>query len=105
MQETKLKGYVNIKGYRVIADKDINPGKFGFGIHHASEKSYFFSSENQIVIREWMKALKKATISRDYRSTCLHGPCRSTRLIVISMQSRSFRRLTSPPSLLPLRKR
>jgi len=104
MQETKIKGYVNITGSKVVPDENINPGQYGFRITHDNEKSHFFSSEEQIVIREWMKALMKATISRDYQSKCLHGSRLSTRLIIISMQSQSCRRSTSPPSLLPSRK-
>ena len=105
MQETKLKGYVNIKGYKVIADKHTNPGKYGFCIMHTSKKPHFFSSEVQTDIREWINALMKASISRDYKRTWLHCSRRSTRVIIVSMQSRSCRRSTLPQSLLPLRKR
>ncbi|KAL6307047.1 hypothetical protein BKA93DRAFT_770292 [Sparassis latifolia] len=64
--ETKIKGYVNIIGYRVVADENVDPGRYGFRIIHDTDKTYYFSSEEQMVIREWMKALMKATISRDY---------------------------------------
>ncbi|OBZ70468.1 TPR repeat-containing protein C19B12.01 [Grifola frondosa] len=43
--ETKIKGYINIV-----------------------DKAHYFSSDEQVVIREWMKALMKATINRDYTS-------------------------------------
>ena len=68
LQETKIKGYVNIVGYKVIADENIDPGRYGFRIVHDSDKTHYFSHEEQLVIREWMKALIKATISRDYAS-------------------------------------
>lgn len=61
----KIKGYVNMKGYKVIADENTNPGKYGFKILHESEKPHYFSSDDPIVVREWMKALMKATIGRD----------------------------------------
>ncbi|KAF8513895.1 hypothetical protein JB92DRAFT_2830233 [Gautieria morchelliformis] len=64
--ETKIKGYINAQGYKVIADENANPGKYGFRIVHDTEPSHFFSSEEQVVVREWMKALMKATIDRDY---------------------------------------
>ncbi|EPQ58889.1 hypothetical protein GLOTRDRAFT_135903 [Gloeophyllum trabeum ATCC 11539] len=64
--ETKLKGYINIVGYRVVADENVDPGRYGFKIVHDTERSHFFSSDEQLVIREWMKALMKATIGRDY---------------------------------------
>lgn len=61
----KIKGYVNMRGYKVIADENTNPGKYGFKILHESEKPHYFSSDDAIVVREWMKALMKATIGRD----------------------------------------
>ncbi|CAL1699992.1 unnamed protein product [Somion occarium] len=64
--ETKIKGYVNILGYRVQADENVDPGRYGFQIVHDTDKTHYFSSDEQIVIREWMKALMKATITRDY---------------------------------------
>ncbi|EIW76259.1 hypothetical protein CONPUDRAFT_139675 [Coniophora puteana RWD-64-598 SS2] len=64
--ETKIKGYINIVGYRVIADENIDPGRYGFRIVHDTDKTHFFSSEEQLVIREWMKSIMKATIGRDY---------------------------------------
>lgn len=69
MQETKIKGYINITGYKVIPDENINPGQYGFRITHDHGKEHSFSSEEQLVIREWMKALMKTSISRDYQST------------------------------------
>ena len=69
MQETKIKGYLNIVGYKVLADENVDPGRYGFRIVHDTEKSHFFSSEEQLIVREWMKALMKATITRDYTST------------------------------------
>ncbi|KAJ3556322.1 hypothetical protein NM688_g2090 [Phlebia brevispora] len=64
--ETKIKGYINIVGYKVIADENIDPGRYGFRIVHDSDKTHYFSHDEQMVIREWMKALMKATISRDF---------------------------------------
>jgi len=55
-------------GYKVIADENTNPGHYGFRIIHDTQKAHFFSSEEQVVVREWMKALMKATIGRDYSS-------------------------------------
>lgn len=62
----KIKGYVNMKGYKVIADENTNPGKYGFKILHETEKPHYFSSEDPILVREWMKALMKSTIGRDH---------------------------------------
>ena len=67
-QETKIKGYINIFGYKVIVDENVNPGRYGFRLIHDTDKTHYFSSDEQSVVREWMKALMKATIGRDYTS-------------------------------------
>ncbi|KIY43160.1 hypothetical protein FISHEDRAFT_62927 [Fistulina hepatica ATCC 64428] len=64
--ETKYKGCICIIGYRVTSDENLNPGRYGFRIDHDSEKSHYFSDDDSTVIREWMKAIMKATIARDY---------------------------------------
>ncbi|KAI8989868.1 hypothetical protein BD414DRAFT_460138 [Trametes punicea] len=64
--ETKIKGYLNIAGYKVFADENVDPGRYGFRIVHDQEKPHYFSSDEHLVVREWMKALMKATITRDY---------------------------------------
>lgn len=56
-------------GYKVLADENVDPGRYGFRIVHDTEKSHYFSSDEQLVVREWMKALMKATITRDYMSS------------------------------------
>ena len=61
-----MKGYINITGYKVVADDTINPGRYGFRIFHDVNKSHAFASDEHAVIRDWMKALMKATIGRDY---------------------------------------
>lgn len=70
-QETKIKGYVNIVGYRIISDENIDPGRYGFRLVHDTDRDHFFSSDEQVIIREWMKALMKATIDRDYTSASI----------------------------------
>jgi hypothetical protein len=70
-QETKIKGYVNIIGYKVVADENANPGRYGFKIIHETDKTHFFSSDQHTVVREWMKAIMKATIGRDFSSECI----------------------------------
>lgn len=66
--ETKIKGYVNIVGYKVVADENVDPGRYGFKLVHDSDKVHYFSHDEQLIIREWMKALIKATISRDFNN-------------------------------------
>ncbi|KAF5322385.1 hypothetical protein D9619_000742 [Psilocybe cf. subviscida] len=64
--ETRIKGYIHIIGYKVTVDENVDPGRYGFRIDHDSDKTHFFSSEEKTIIREWMKAIMKATIGRDY---------------------------------------
>jgi hypothetical protein len=61
-----VKGYINIHGYKVVADDTIHPGRYGFRIIHDANKPHVFASDEHTVVREWMKALMKATIDRDY---------------------------------------
>lgn len=69
-----------MKGYKVIADENTNPGKYGFKILHEHEKPHYFSSDDPVVVREWMKSLMKATIGRDHSCEfrtihACHHPC------------------------------
>lgn len=52
----------------MVADENIDPGKYGFKLLHDSDRSHFFSSDEQMIVRGWMRALMKATIDRDYTS-------------------------------------
>jgi len=49
-------------------DENIDPGRYGFRIDHDNDKTHYFSSEEKTVVRDWMKAIMKATIGRDYTS-------------------------------------
>ncbi|KAF8806186.1 hypothetical protein BYT27DRAFT_7191502 [Phlegmacium glaucopus] len=64
--ETRIKGYIHIVGYKVTVDENVDPGRYGFRIDHDHDKTHYFSSEEKSVIRDWMKAIMKATILRDY---------------------------------------
>ena len=68
LQETKIKGYTNVTGYKITPDEDIKPGNYGFKMEHPNDKTHMFYSVTQSAIREWMKALMKSTIERDYSS-------------------------------------
>lgn len=57
-----------MQGYKVLADENANPGNYGFKIVHDREAPHSFSLQEPGLVRDWMKALMKATISRDYSS-------------------------------------
>lgn len=64
--EDHVKGRIDLKGHRIIVDESSN-GSYGFRlVGPGVEKPHFFSSSDQREIRDWMKALMKATIQRDY---------------------------------------
>lgn len=65
--EDRVKGRIDLRGHRIIVDENTNPGSYGFRlVGPGSEKPHYFSSSEQGQIRDWMKALMKATIARDY---------------------------------------
>lgn len=53
-------------------DEKVDPGRYGFRIDHDHDKTHYFSSDEKMVVREWMKAIMKATIDRDYSSAFLN---------------------------------
>jgi hypothetical protein len=55
-------------GYRVVADENIDSGRYGCKLVHDADRPHFYSSDEQMAVREWMKAFMKATIERDYSS-------------------------------------
>ena len=52
----------------MTVDENVNPGRYGFRIEHEEEKTHYFSSDEKVIVRDWMKAIMKATIERDYTS-------------------------------------
>lgn len=66
--KANVEGHVNIVGCRVVPDENINPGSYGFKLLRGVEDIHFFSSGDQTVVREWMKALLKPNIKRYNKS-------------------------------------
>ncbi|KAF8489479.1 hypothetical protein F5888DRAFT_1808828 [Russula emetica] len=62
--KSKVEGHVNVAGYRVVPDDTI--GSYGFKLLRGSDRVHYFSSDDQMFIREWIKALRKPSIKRDY---------------------------------------
>ena len=73
-------------------DENANPGNYGFRLV-GGDKPHFFSSPEQQVVREWMKALMKATIARDY-SVAVTSSCNIPTIPLAEAQAMSPR----PPS-------
>lgn len=64
--KAEVEGHVNIVGCRIVPDESIDPGSYGFKLLRGSVDVHFFSSDDQTVVREWMKALLKPNIKRDH---------------------------------------
>lgn len=65
-----MKGIINLKGYRIEVDETIHPGKYCFKAYHGKERTFFFFTEHEKAMKDWLKALMKATIARDFGSKC-----------------------------------
>lgn len=63
-----MKGIINLKGYRIEVDESIQPGKYCFMAHHERERTFYFYTESEKPMKDWLKALMKATIARDFAS-------------------------------------
>lgn len=68
--EEKIKGWIDLTGYKFVSDGSVDRGRYGFKALHDSLQTYYFSSNDSTVTRNWMKALMKATIGRDYSGEC-----------------------------------
>ncbi|CAJ0901253.1 6259_t:CDS:10 [Entrophospora sp. SA101] len=62
-----VKGHINLTNYRVIPDENLLYGKYGFKLVHDTNRTHYFAHDDQQSIKEWMKAIMKATISRDVK--------------------------------------
>ncbi|WFD32289.1 hypothetical protein MSPP1_003334 [Malassezia sp. CBS 17886] len=61
----RVKSHINMHGYKVVADENTNPGKYGFKIVHENARTHYFSLDDPNALRAWMKGMMKATIDRD----------------------------------------
>ncbi|CAG8474143.1 3472_t:CDS:10 [Diversispora eburnea] len=64
----QIKGHLNLTGYRIVPDENILQGKYGFKLIHDTERTYYFAHDDLNKMRDWMKAMMKATISRDVKT-------------------------------------
>lgn len=67
-KDTRVRGIIQLHGYRIQADPSIHPGKYSFKLHHGRERTFYFYAETMEAMKVWMNVLMKATIVRDYDS-------------------------------------
>lgn len=70
-RDIRMKGIINLRGYRVVSDDSIMAGKWCFRAQHERERTFYFYCDTEEAMREWVKALMKATILRDYNAPVL----------------------------------
>jgi hypothetical protein len=49
-----------------MTDSNASSGTYGFQLVHDRDKTHHFSSNDPRAVKEWMKMLMKATITRDF---------------------------------------
>ncbi|KAF7725243.1 polar growth protein [Apophysomyces ossiformis] len=67
-KDVRMKGIVNLRGYRIVVDESIHPGKYSFKAQHERERTFFFYTDTEESLRVWLQILIKATIVRDFAS-------------------------------------
>ncbi|KAI8883186.1 hypothetical protein K501DRAFT_219836 [Backusella circina FSU 941] len=67
-KDVRMKGIINLRGYKIIVDESIHTGKYCFKAQHDRERTFFFYTDTEESMRLWLKMLMKTTIARDFRS-------------------------------------
>ncbi|OBZ88420.1 Protein BOI2 [Choanephora cucurbitarum] len=99
-KDLRMKGIINLRGYRIIPDESIQPGKYSFKAQHFEERTFYFYTDTETSMRQWITPLMKATITRDF-----HAPVLSSHTIPTVSLSVARRMKPRPPSILLYRKR
>lgn len=94
-----MKGIINLRGYRIIPDETIQPGKYSFKAQHEEERTFYFYTDVDISMKAWISSLMKATISRDFTAPVLSSSMIPTVSLDIARRMRP-----RPPSVLLYRK-
>lgn len=94
-----MKGIINLRGYRIVPDETIQPGKYSFKAQHEEERTFYFYTDVDTSMKAWMSSLMKATISRDFNSPVLSSSAIPTVSLDVARRMRP-----RPPSVLLYRK-
>ncbi|KAI7875819.1 PH-domain-containing protein [Lichtheimia hyalospora FSU 10163] len=70
-KDPRVKGIINLDGYRVVTDETIHSGKYCFKLQHDRERTFYFYSDSEKAMKNWLRALIKVTISRNYNTPVL----------------------------------
>ncbi|KAI9485645.1 MAG: hypothetical protein EXX96DRAFT_476512 [Benjaminiella poitrasii] len=94
-KDVRMKGIINLRGYKIIPDETIQPGKYCFKAQHDKERTFYFYTDLDTSLRAWIACLMKATISRD-----LNIPVLSSSVIPTVSLDVARRMRPRPPSAL-----
>ncbi|KAI8379361.1 uncharacterized protein BYT42DRAFT_532078 [Radiomyces spectabilis] len=94
-KDVRMKGIINLRGYKIVADESIYPGKYCFKVQHERERTFYFYTHHQASLKAWISALLKATISRD-----MEAPVMSSSTIPTVPLEVARRMKPRPPSVL-----
>ncbi|CDH61535.1 related to boi1-bem1 protein-binding protein [Lichtheimia corymbifera JMRC:FSU:9682] len=97
--DVRMKGIINLRGYRIVCDETIYAGKWCFKAQHDRERTFFFYTDSEFGMKAWIKALMKATISRDYTT-----PVMSSSTIPTVSLDIARRMKPRPPSMILYKK-
>ncbi|CDH51955.1 phospholipid binding [Lichtheimia corymbifera JMRC:FSU:9682] len=67
-KDVRMKGIINLRGYRIIVDESIHSSKYCFKAQHDRERTFYFYTDSQESMRKWVNVLMKTTIARDISS-------------------------------------
>lgn len=98
-RDVRMKGIINLRGYKISIDEDIHPGKYCFKAKHERERTFFFYTDGDVDLRQWVKALMKATISRDFSAPVMS----SNHVATVSLEAARKMR-PRPPSMILYKK-
>ncbi|RCI04627.1 polar growth protein [Rhizopus stolonifer] len=98
-KEVRMKGIINLRGYRIVTDETIHGGKYCFKAQHESERTFFFYTDSERSMKVWLTVLIKATISRDFRAPVMSSNQMATVPLEIARRMRP-----RPPSVIMYQK-
>ncbi|KAI9311505.1 hypothetical protein BX666DRAFT_1995771 [Dichotomocladium elegans] len=94
-KDVRMKGIINLRGYRVVCDPAIQAGKYSFRLQHEYERTFLFYTDYESTMKSWINVLMKATIARDYAAPVLS----SSTIPTVSLDT-ARRMKPRPPSMI-----
>ncbi|EIE76957.1 hypothetical protein RO3G_01661 [Rhizopus delemar RA 99-880] len=98
-KDVRMKGIINLRGYRIIVDETIHAGKYCFKAQHDFERTFYFYTDSEESMRTWLKMLMKTTIVRDFKA-----PVMSSNQIATVPLEVARRMRPRPPSVIMYQK-